>query len=527
MSRFRLSGPVLFSLCLLAVLSLWSSVWASEIKLEGEIQKSEPFVGVEHIQIIQKSPRPRVINVLRIDPKADGVRFKVTAGNGDPNGDEPGDPNHETTRQTVRQFLEQEKAQAGINAAFYAFVKGTMDTNVVGLGVSEGVAFSPFEPQYGRPWPAINFGPDGTPSVLLPENNDGPTYKTSRKDVEPYNAISGSHLLVENGEAKKFDSGAFSAVFHPRTAAGHTAEGIVLLVTVDGRQPDFTEGASLAELAQIMIGLGASDAVNLDGGGSSTMVMADPKLRVVNNPSDAKANGDAGRERSNGVNIAVFAKRKPGYKPLPMAKKPAPPKPLPYAKKKIVIDDFEKDLGHFGSAVSACGSNRCIDKKSEAKIVNDRTAPSGKKALGMRIIRGKDSGKGLLLRFLSGGGATKNNEVLGRVGTIGYWIKTKHPNLKASIVVDDTIQPAKNKSKAHEKGTYRPIKADGKWHFYAWDLQKVHHWTNFYNGNGAMEGPNTSIDGLLITSDAKYNKQGEVIEIMVDAVTYDPNDDFE
>lgn len=71
---------------------------------------------------------------------------------------------------------------------------------------------------------------------------------------------------------------------HPRTGIGFTQDRqTMLLVVVDGRQPGHSVGASLDRLAEIMIGLGAHEALNLDGGGSSTMVV---RGEVVNRPSD-------------------------------------------------------------------------------------------------------------------------------------------------------------------------------------------------------------------------------------------------
>jgi hypothetical protein len=71
---------------------------------------------------------------------------------------------------------------------------------------------------------------------------------------------------------------------NPRTLAGITANGNLLFVTVDGRQPGWSVGASFKESAQIMRSLGAVDAFNLDGGGSTTMTIGE---RLVNRPSDA------------------------------------------------------------------------------------------------------------------------------------------------------------------------------------------------------------------------------------------------
>jgi len=75
----------------------------------------------------------------------------------------------------------------------------------------------------------------------------------------------------------------FSATRHPRTAAGVSRDGSTLyLVTVDGRR-ESDSGMSLSELAETMMQLGAYEAMNFDGGGSTTMVI---EGQVVNRPSD-------------------------------------------------------------------------------------------------------------------------------------------------------------------------------------------------------------------------------------------------
>ena len=77
--------------------------------------------------------------------------------------------------------------------------------------------------------------------------------------------------------------GSFVRSRNPRTLAGIRRDGPILLVTVDGRQPGWSAGVTLAEAARTMRALGASDAVNLDGGGSTTMTV---RGAVVNRPSD-------------------------------------------------------------------------------------------------------------------------------------------------------------------------------------------------------------------------------------------------
>jgi hypothetical protein len=70
---------------------------------------------------------------------------------------------------------------------------------------------------------------------------------------------------------------------HPRTMFGVDAAGRAWLVTVDGRQPDVSVGMTLVELQRLARRIGLTDAINLDGGGSTTMVVAGT---IVNRPSD-------------------------------------------------------------------------------------------------------------------------------------------------------------------------------------------------------------------------------------------------
>jgi exopolysaccharide biosynthesis protein len=78
-------------------------------------------------------------------------------------------------------------------------------------------------------------------------------------------------------------------VRHPRTAAGLSADGkTLILLAVDGRSYS-SRGATMRELAELMKQLGAQDALNLDGGGSTTMVHREGgELKVLNTPSDGR-----------------------------------------------------------------------------------------------------------------------------------------------------------------------------------------------------------------------------------------------
>lgn len=103
------------------------------------------------------------------------------------------------------------------------------------------------------------------------------------------NIIGGGPQLIKNGRVEITNAAekilpSFVSDFHPRTAIAKLKSGQILLVTVDGRQPGVSAGMSLTMLADLLIEFGAVEAINLDGGGSTTMVIHN---KLVNKPSDA------------------------------------------------------------------------------------------------------------------------------------------------------------------------------------------------------------------------------------------------
>lgn len=97
--------------------------------------------------------------------------------------------------------------------------------------------------------------------------------------------LGGNPMLVVNGTVQYADvegSGGYFAA-NPRTAVGLTADNRLLVVVVDGREYGYSAGMTLRQLADFMTSLGARDAINLDGGGSSTMWL---NGLVANRPSD-------------------------------------------------------------------------------------------------------------------------------------------------------------------------------------------------------------------------------------------------
>ena len=114
----------------------------------------------------------------------------------------------------------------------------------------------------------------------------------ARLSIKPINwpnittALGGGPRLVRNGQIYVTDEGFRSDVLRgtgPRTAFGIDKQGRYIILVADGRQGYYSTGLTLQELAATMQKLGAVDAMNLDGGGSTALVV---KGKVINRPSD-------------------------------------------------------------------------------------------------------------------------------------------------------------------------------------------------------------------------------------------------
>ena len=162
---------------------------------------------------------------------------------------------------------------AGVNADFFDMG----GTNVMrGLCIKDGVFISGTG---DRPWFGIT--PDG--NAVMGTAGEYTNYKDKL-----FTAVGGSHIILKNGGTDNLSIGTeFSDTRHPRTAAGVTSDGTVVLIVVDGRQPEISNGASLADLAYIMSTLDCVNAINLDGGGSSTFILKNEKGELIteNSPS--------------------------------------------------------------------------------------------------------------------------------------------------------------------------------------------------------------------------------------------------
>lgn len=132
-------------------------------------------------------------------------------------------------------------------------------------------------------------------SLLYPDRSPSIQH-TSYHTAGPILLLEGR--MLSHHEAEDIRE-SFASTPHPRTAIGISQDRQQLwLVVADGRQPELSVGMTLPALSQFLLGLGAHEGYNLDGGGSSTMVIAD---KIVNSPSDPK-------ERRRCDALLLFAK---------------------------------------------------------------------------------------------------------------------------------------------------------------------------------------------------------------------------
>ncbi len=491
-------------------------------------QTAQPFLGVTHHRFIQTPAdkldapflRPVVIDVLEIDTRAEGVAFLMQPGNGDAPG--------EITRITTRAFVDSVNAQVGVNVGFYdtAAKYGGLDTDLIHLAASKGEVYS--AARGGEA--AFNVSKDNVPEIVEAGPEGAITLKGNRK---VYNAAGGNQRILKDGEVSAPPDANYTKALNPHTALGVSKDKRrVFLATVDGRQKGYAEGMRTDEFAVVLKQLGAWDAINLDGGGSTTMVMDDSadgvqNARLVNSPSDSSSSSRAGRERVVANSFAVFAKPNRGYVPLAPAARPVESRVVrETVKERVTLDDFEAGKGHFGAGITASGTTRNVDEASTATI-DESVAHDGKASLRLDVKSAAEAKEqGLTLRVLSGVGNPDENLVgektLGNDGYIGLWLRAE-PSNEGQLYVTVFIDDAGTDGIGTERGDFRGVKADGTWHLYQWNVNEDGKWANIANGNGVIDGANLTLDSIVFST-SKEMKDGTAFNgtLWIDDVTYSP-----
>jgi exopolysaccharide biosynthesis protein len=249
---------------------------------------------------VRRQPRPLVIHIVTIDLQAPGLGFLVTPG--DAKAKRP------LKAQTVRQFLQANRAQLAINGDYFwpwysysilnYYPHSGDPVSVRGIAASRGVVYSRGSKRYPHP------------TLHLSQTNRAQICQPREVPAQPiYNAVSGNFLLLHDGKINVPEQGSEEwTAFQPRNSVGlDKARRHLILLEVDGRQTGYSEGTTLAETAQLLRENGAWEAINLDGGGSETLIIEGPKgPETLNSPIDCNI---PGRERAVANHLGVFAQR--------------------------------------------------------------------------------------------------------------------------------------------------------------------------------------------------------------------------
>jgi hypothetical protein len=255
-------------------------------------EQRELFEGVVYRRQARRWPRPLVIHTMAVDLTA--VDFLVTPGDANCGRDVPA--------RTTSAFLREFGLQVAVNGSFFEpFRPGTPwsyypragdGVYILGLAVSQGQAYS----QSNHHFSYLCFG-DGHAEIC---RGDRPMNGQQQ-------ALAGFQRLVENGQLVRYADQSL----HPRTAVGLAEGGKRLwLMVIDGRQWRYSEGVTLAELSELLLELGVEDGLNLDGGGSSTLVVEGARgPRLMNAPIHTYI---PLRERPVGNHLGIYARKKEG-----------------------------------------------------------------------------------------------------------------------------------------------------------------------------------------------------------------------
>ncbi len=263
------------------------------------------FKGIDYVIGTNKAdvsfPNQHVIHAMRVDLNDPDIQLLTT-----PRYSPYAADNRETGGMTVSRFVQVRKVQVAVNGGFFSpteyYLPENTPMDVAGLTISGGSVVSTQESSQHS---AVFHFDAANHATFTPTN--WPAIPSAGIQT----AVPGSYPLVVHGVnvGKLYIN--YPGVIHdpnPRTALGLSQDRRFLyLLTIDGRQPGYSEGADDSETGGWLLFLGSYDGINLDGGGSTTMSMEGSTGKPVRlNRSSAVA--DSGRERTVGSHFGVFAK---------------------------------------------------------------------------------------------------------------------------------------------------------------------------------------------------------------------------
>ncbi|MEI6290585.1 MAG: phosphodiester glycosidase family protein [Chloroflexota bacterium] len=256
---------------------------------DGEV-RTEFYKCIVYYRQVHSSPRRFVAHIVTIDLSCNNIDTFVT-----PPG--KGENNKSLISRTTSQFASEFSTQVAINGDGFTPWRSNSIFDYYP---------HPGDPVFPNGFAASNgkeYGESKGPTLFINTRNEA-SFGIPKRKIN--NAISGQSWLVKNKNPVPDLNDQRTA---PRTAVGLDGPGKrLILIVVDGRQPFYSDGVTIQEMAELMIYYGGDNAINLDGGGSSTLVIQDPstkKYRVMNSPIDS---GIPGRERSVGNHLGIFVR---------------------------------------------------------------------------------------------------------------------------------------------------------------------------------------------------------------------------
>ncbi|MBX7058894.1 MAG: phosphodiester glycosidase family protein [Leptospirales bacterium] len=232
--------------------------------------------GLRYLRKSLQAPRRMVVHTLIIDLRQPDLHFAISrptlsAGS-------------EYRAQTVQEYAEERGLFAAMNGDFFLpwhyrrpwdyYPHRGEPVSPNGPVLSEGIEYP------------IRVRPPVSTAYFTRENR----ISFDRRPIAAWNAISGQPLLLKDGQLSVHLQGESPVYYdrpHPRSAIGIDASGARMIwMVIDGRQPGYSMGARILDLVALMREQGAVTVMNLDGGGSSTLVArnATGELQALNAP---------------------------------------------------------------------------------------------------------------------------------------------------------------------------------------------------------------------------------------------------
>lgn len=267
MKRNLLLGIVL-AVCSLGIVK-GQTVSDSLAVVSAQWKIESPRKGITHkyVSIPQLYQVPQSISLIEIDPGA-GLKVGVTVS--------------DKMRETSKMASEQ-GAIAAINGSYFDMKRGN---SVCFLKVDRQVVDTTTLGEFARRVTGAISIRKGKMKIISWNREIEKQYKGKKGIV-----LASGPLMLKDGRYCDWSlcEKDFIRTKHPRSAVALTKDGKILFITVDGRFPKHAGGVSIPELAHLIRILGGKDAINLDGGGSTTLWLSGaPDNGIVNYPCDNK-----------------------------------------------------------------------------------------------------------------------------------------------------------------------------------------------------------------------------------------------